>query len=118
MNDDPTQELPKSGSFEARVLSELSAIRAEQTATRKDIAALDSRVASLDSHVASLDSRLTSLEERVDARLRETRPIWEAVLEDIKRLDTKFDEVIRDIYDVRTDIRLHDKRLLQLEQTR
>ena len=104
MNDDKTQELPNDNSFEARVLTELAAIRADQAATRRDIGGLDSRV--------------TSLEERVDARLRETRPIWEATQEGIERLDTKFDNIIRDLYDVRTDIRLHDKRLLQLENRR
>ena len=118
MNEDPTKKFADGESFEARVLSELSAIRAEQAETRKDIAALDSRLTSLEGRLTSLEGRLTSLEEKVDARLRETRPIWEAVQQDIKRLDTKLDNIIRDLYDIRTDVRLHDKRLLQLEDSR
>ncbi len=43
MNEDPTQKLPDSRSFEERVLAELAAIRSEQAATRQDIAALDAR---------------------------------------------------------------------------
>ena len=52
MSDNPTKETPDSRSFEERVFARFDA----------------------------LDGRLTTLEEKVDARLRETRPIWEAVL--------------------------------------
>jgi len=38
------------------------------------------RLESLENKVDALDGRLTALEEKVDSRLRETRPIWEAVL--------------------------------------
>jgi chromosome segregation ATPase len=115
MNEDPTK---KFSDFEARVLSELSAILAGQVETRREIAALGLRVNSIEERLTSVEGRLTSLEDKVDARLRETRPIWEAVLEDIKRLDMKFDEVIRDIFDVRTGLRSHEKRLYQLENLR
>lgn len=118
MNEDPTQEIPKNGSFEMRVLSELAAIRGEQSEICAELAAIRAEQAATRKDIAALDTRLTSLEERVDARLRETRPIWEAMQQDIKRLDTKFDSIIRDLYDVRTDMRLHDKRLLQLEDNR
>jgi DNA-binding ferritin-like protein len=108
MNDETTRELPKNGTFEDRVLAELAAIRGEQAAIRAEQA--ETR-----KDIAALDSRLTSLEERVDIRLRETQPIWEAVKEDIKRLDMKFDEVIRDLFDVRTSVRSHEKRLWEME---
>jgi uncharacterized coiled-coil protein SlyX len=52
MSDNPTQDMPDFRSFEERVFARFDA----------------------------LDARLTSLEEKVDTRLRETRPIWEAVL--------------------------------------
>jgi chromosome segregation ATPase len=109
MNEDPTKKFSDGESFEARVLSELSAIRGEQAEIRKDIAALDSRV-------GSVEERLTSLEDKVDARRRETRPIWEAVSEDIRRLDRKFDEVIKDLYEVRADYSSYEKRLSQYEK--
>ena len=68
MNDDPTQKLPDSRSFEERVLAELAAIRSGQTA---------------------LETRLTALEDKVDARLRETRPIWESVQQQLTEMATR-----------------------------
>jgi BMFP domain-containing protein YqiC len=35
----------------------------------------------------ALDARLTTLEERVDARLHETRPIWETVLSKLDNIE-------------------------------
>ena len=136
MNEDPTKELPQRRSFEEQVLAEFAAlhnevaalgsgvaelrgevgrlrsevaeIRVQQTAMAKNIAALDERL-------TSLEGRFTALEEIVDARLKETRPIWEAVQGQIEKLDQKFDIVIRDLYDVRGDLALHAKRISQLE---
>src|SRR5688572_10233240 len=51
MSDNPTREIPDSRSFEERVFARFD----------------------------TLDVRITALEEKVDSRLRETRPIWEAV---------------------------------------
>ena len=105
MNEDPTKELPGASPFERRVLAEFAALRGEvaeirvqQTATAKNIAALD--------------QRLSALEEKVDSRLKETRPIWEAVQAQLKKLDEKFTLFIRDLYDVS----LHAKRLGVLER--
>src|SRR5689334_21985331 len=83
--------------------------------------------------LANLNNRLTSLEEKVDSRLRETRPIWEAVLSrldsvetrldgmdtrldgmdtrldnietGLKKVATKFDVVASELLDVRSDVR-------------
>ena len=89
--------------------SEVAEIRAQQLAMAKNIAALDQRL-------TSVDQRLTTLEERVDSRLQETRPIWEAVQAQIKKLDEKFNLFILDLYDVRSDIALQGKRLEVLER--
>jgi len=109
VNEDSTKELPGASPFEQRVLAEFAALRGEvaeirvqQTATAKNIAALD--------------QRLSALEEKVDSRLKETRPIWEAVQAQLKKLDEKFTLFIRDLYDVRGDISLHDKRLGEIER--
>lgn len=64
MSEDPTRNLPPT-SFEERVLNELSAIRQE--------------ISEQGVRLTALEDRLMTLEERVDARLRETRPIWEGV---------------------------------------
>src|SRR5213076_883721 len=125
----PTRELPQKRSFEEQVLAEFAALRNEVAALGSGVAALRNEVAALRSEVAEIrtqqsamakniagiDERLTSLEEIVDARLKETRPIWEAVQAQIEKLDQKFDIVIRDLYDVRGDLALHAKRISQLE---
>ena len=76
VSEDPTKELPGASPFEQRVLSELALLRTQQSAMAKNIIAVD--------------QRLTSLEEKVDSRLKETRPIWEAVRAQIEKLDEKF----------------------------
>jgi chromosome segregation ATPase len=130
MSEEPTKDLPGQGTFEERVLAELGAIRAEfgtihveLSAVRAEfgtihveLGAVRAEQAAIRRDIAALDSRLTTLEERVDARLRETRPIWEAIQLSIERLDEKFDNVIRDLYEVRADVGLHDKRLRELER--
>ncbi|MDX6575605.1 MAG: hypothetical protein QOE96_1558 [Blastocatellia bacterium] len=116
MNEDPTKELPGASPFEQRVLTELAAIRSEVSEIRTQQVAMARNIAVLDTRLSAMDQRLTSLEERVDSRLKETRPIWEAVQAQIKKLDEKFTLFIRDLYDVRGDIALQDKRLGVLER--
>ena len=146
MNEDPTKRLSDGESFEARVLSGLAAIqsgqveirneqveirreqatmraelaefRAELTEFRAELAEMKKAIAALDFRLGSVEERLSSLEEKVDARLRETRPIWESVLDNVKRLDLKFDEVLSDLYEVRADSKRHERLILQLEKLR
>jgi predicted nucleic acid-binding Zn-ribbon protein len=108
MSEEPTKDM-SGQTFEERVLAEFVGINTQLGAIRGDIAALDLRL-------NAVEQRLTTVEDKVDARLRETQPIWEAVLAKIDRLDEKFDTVIQDIYEVRTDIRQHAKRLTELER--
>ena len=103
MNEDPTQNLPQT-SFEERVLATLAAIRSD--------------IATLDTRMTTLDARLSSLEEKVDRRLQETRPMWEGVQAQIKQLDGKFDVVLRDLYELRTDQMFINRRVDQLERER
>ena len=74
--------------------------------------------------LAALNNRLTTLDEKVDARLHETRPIWEAVLSRLdgiearlesmdtrlEKMDAKFDVITRDIMDTRTDVEMLKRR--------
>ena len=122
MNEDPTKELPKQ-SFEDRVLAALTAISAEVAAVRTEQAALRAQVDAIQvqqgamaRNIIALDERLTSLEEIVDTRLKETRPIWEAVKAQIEKLDEKFDLMIRDLYDLRGKVARHAKQISLLEQ--
>jgi len=130
VNEDPTKDLPGASRFEQRVLTQLGAIRNEVGGIRNEVGSLRGEVAeirvqqtamakniaALDQRLTLLDERLTSLEDKVDSRLKETRPIWEAVQAQLKKLDEKFTLFIRDLYDVRGDISLHDKRLGEIER--
>lgn len=102
MSEDTTRNLHDARSFEERVLAELAAQRERQI---------------------NLEQRFDRLEENVERRLMETRPIWEAVLAEIKsvhtevkQLNTKFNLVIQDIYEIRADATDLTKRLDQLER--
>ena len=89
---------------------------AELAALRGEVAEVRAQQTAMAKNIAVLDHRLTSLEEKVDNRLKETRPIWEAVRSQIEKLDEKFNLFIRDLYDISGDIGLHDKRLGILER--
>ncbi|HYH84844.1 MAG TPA: hypothetical protein VEX60_05130 [Pyrinomonadaceae bacterium] len=106
MSEDLTQGLPPRP-FEERVLAELSGMRQELTG--------------INSRMTALEERLTSLEEKVDARLRETRPIWEGVLErltgieaelprlggiesELARMNRQFRSFVADIFQLRVRV--------------
>src|SRR5215831_21334889 len=128
MNDEPTKDLA-TRAFQKRVLDEfaavrreqaafrieLTAIRAEQAATRHDLDDLRTQQAAMARNIAAIDQRLTELEQRVEERLKETRPIWEAVQEQIQRLHEKFDSVIHELFEVRSDMKIHGRRIARLE---
>ena len=116
MSEDPTKELPGASPFEQRVLAELGALRSDVGALRSEVAEVRARQVAMAQDISALGQRLMSLEEKVDSRLKETQPIWEAVRAQIEKLDEKFNIFIRDLYDVRGDIGLHDKRLGVLER--
>ena len=73
MSDNPTQEMPDSRSFEERVFARFD----------------------------SLDTRLTTLEEKVDTRLRETRPIWEAMQADLSNVKEDVTKVKGDVKEIK-----------------
>jgi hypothetical protein len=76
MSDNPTHEMPDSRSFEARVFARFD----------------------------SLDGRLTKLEEKVDARLRETRPIWEAMQARLESVENEVKEINRGVKILHKDV--------------
>jgi predicted nuclease with TOPRIM domain len=99
MSEDTTRNFQPS--FEERVLSELAAIR--QEVTQQGV-----RLSSVETRMGSMETRLTSLEEKVDARLRETRPIWEAVQAQLKEIEKEmikfnrqFKMLLQDLFDLR-----------------
>ena len=137
MNEEPTKDLPNQLTFEERVFAEfaslhrevaavhaeigvlkadVSTLKADVSTLKADVNTLKADVAIMKRDIASLDGRLTRLEEKVELRLYDTRPIWEAVQLQIARLDQKFDIVIKELYEVRADTALHDKRLTEVER--
>ena len=122
MDQEPPKDLA-TRAFQKRVLDEFAAVRREQSQMRNDIADIRNDVneiraqqTAMASHVTAIDQRLTILEERVDSRLKETRPIWEAVQAQLQRLDEKFDIVLHDLYEVRGEMRIHGRRIGDLER--
>jgi predicted nuclease with TOPRIM domain len=100
MSEEIAQGLPR-GSFEERVLSELSGIRQE----------LGTRLTSVEERLTSVEGQMTSLEDKVDARLRETRPIWEGVLarldgieSELARMNRQFRSFVADIFQLRVRV--------------
>ena len=87
MSEDLTQGL--NGSLEDKVDWLISAVRSMDSkvesidsgveSIHSRVESVDSRVESIHSRVESMDSRLGSLETKVDERLKDTRPMWEAV---------------------------------------
>jgi hypothetical protein len=97
MSEEPTDRLEGGTPFEIRVLREL---------------------ASINQRLNGLEVRLTNLEEKVEARLYDTRPMWESVLAGIQimstrleKMDAKFDVVGAQLLDLRTDVELLKRRL-------
>ena len=129
MDEDPTKDLG-TRAFQKRVLDELAAmrgeigeIRADQSVMRReiteiriDIAELRTQQNAMAKNIAALDQRLTSLEGRVETRLKETRPIWEAVQEQLQRLGEKFDGVLLEFWELRNELKIHGRRIGKLEQ--
>ena len=94
MSENTTQETPDAHSFEERVFARFDRI---------------------DARLDNLDGRLTSLEAIVDARLHETRPIWEGVLSEIKSMNRQMRMLHEDVLRVRVDQEDLRERLSKLE---
>lgn len=106
MSEDTTRNFQPS--FEERVLREFAALNSRMGSMETRMDSMENRMGSMETRMGSMEARLTSLEDKVDARLRETRPIWEGVQAELKeinkQLDTlnrQFKMLIKDLYDVR-----------------
>jgi chromosome segregation ATPase len=91
MSEDPTQKFPVSHNG---VLGQILAA-----------------VQGLDTRMGSLESRLESLESKVDARLYDTRPIWEKVQADTAQLQEGQEFLRKDVRGVRTELRDMNRKL-------
>src|ERR1043165_6471206 len=120
MSEEITHGLPQR-SFEERVLSELSGIRQELTQHGTQLTSVEERLTSVEGRMISVEGQMTSLEDKVDARLRETRPIWEDVLarltaieaelprlggieSELARMNRQFRSFVADIFQLRVRV--------------
>jgi BMFP domain-containing protein YqiC len=94
MSDNPTRETPDSRSFEERVFARFDTLDAR----------IDRFETRIEGKVDALDGRLTSLEEKVDSRLRETRPIWEAVLARLDVIEKEVKDIGRGVEILHKDV--------------
>jgi len=85
---DTTRDLPN-GQL-ARILDEISG-------ARSDVAKLRGEVTELRGEVTELREDVKALDQKVDSRLKETRPIWESALAQLKELRDDMDKGFRDI---------------------
>jgi chromosome segregation ATPase len=99
---DVTTDLPNSQL--ARILDEISGVRSdvaqlrgEVTGLRGEVTGLRGEVTELRSEVTGLREEVKALDQKVDSRLKETRPIWESALAQLKELRDDMDKGFRDI---------------------
>lgn len=117
MSEDNTKELT--------VNEKLDLMLIEARLTNDRLTGVETEVASLKTEVASVNAQLSKLEERVEDRLKDTRPIWQAIhaqtekiIEDVAQLkeglgrvearqvvfEEKMDELIDAIGVLSTDV--------------
>jgi chromosome segregation ATPase len=115
MSDNPTRETPDSHSFEERIFARFDAferrfdafersIEARFSRLEEKVDAMERRFSRLEEKVDAMDTRLTTLEGKVDERLRETRPIWEAMQANIAYLKDAVKEIKRTLKVMHTDL--------------
>ncbi len=114
MSDNPTRETPDSRSFEERVFARFDSLDERMGRLETKVDSLDSRLSSLETKVDALDGRLTALEEKVDARLRETRPIWEAVLTRLDGVENRLGSLEKEVKDIGRGIEILHKDVFQV----
>ncbi|HEY0169761.1 MAG TPA: hypothetical protein VGB98_01825 [Pyrinomonadaceae bacterium] len=111
MSEEQTGRLNDGGSFESRVLEQLAALREGMNSLGGRLSGLEERFSGVETRLSGVEVRLLAVEEKVDARLRETRPIWEAVLSRLEKIGAKMDIFSRDLIDTRTDVEMLKRRL-------
>ena len=95
MSDNPTRETPDSRSFEERVFARFDALDAR----------MDRFESRIEAKVDALDGRLTALEEKVDSRLRETRPIWEAVQTRLENVEARLGSIENELVEIKKEVK-------------
>ena len=98
-----------------------------QASTEDKIDSLIALAQQIAADVKILNGRVDSLEQKADARLQDTRPIWEAVQSQITgmrdemnegfhNIERRLDVVSADINKIRADLRFLENRMDKLEE--
>lgn len=98
MNEDATQNLIASRFDQILSVVKQTNARMETVESRLGI------VEQLDTRVQGLESMFRALDEKVDQRLRDTRPIWEAVQARLDEINDRFKVVESDLAQLRADM--------------
>jgi len=75
--------------------SRLTSVEDRLTSVENRLTSVENGLTSVEDRVLSIDTRLTSLENTVDARLRETRPIWEGVQQRLTEIEKSVNTLAR-----------------------
>lgn len=75
-------------SIDSDVVLRLGNIETRLAGLETKMASLETRMESLETRMESLETRMESLESKVDERMKETRPIWEALQTQLVELST------------------------------
>ncbi|HLL74294.1 MAG TPA: hypothetical protein VK421_03445 [Pyrinomonadaceae bacterium] len=110
MSEETTDNLNESNSFESRVLAALASLQESVASINSRLTAVESRLAAVEERLSTVEAKVDALEEKVDARLRETRPIWEAVLSRLDLIDSKLHVLNEDMLEMRGEVNLLRKR--------
>ena len=112
MSDNITRGVADPRSFEERVFARFDSMDARFD---KIEGRLDTIEENVGVRFALVDVRLEKLEQLVDKRLLETRPIWESVQFELRRINARLDQFVQEIFDLRADQSVLRKRVDALE---
>jgi chromosome segregation ATPase len=110
MSEETTENLGGRNSFESRVLAALASLQQSVASIDSRLTSVETRLTSVETRLTTLETRVAALEEKVDARLQETRPIWEAVLSRLELIDSKLHVLNQDMLEMRGEVNLLKKR--------
>jgi chromosome segregation ATPase len=75
--------------------------RFDRIETRFDT--METRLSSVEGRLGTVEERLSLLDDKVDARLRETRPIWEGVQARLSEMGSTLNDINRQLKTIITD---------------
>jgi predicted nuclease with TOPRIM domain len=111
MSENSTRNLHDDGSFEERVLAELTTIGSRLGNVETQLGNMEGQFESFDARLSTMEIRFPALEEKVDTRMRETRPIWENVQQRLTEIESalsllnrQFRTLINDSFNLRSRV--------------